>query len=188
MELYLIRHTAPAVGPGICYGQEDIALADSFSAEAMVVLGKLAGVAAEACYTSPLQRCVRLASMLGVGEPSYDSRLQELHFGTWEMQPWDAIPRDQLDEWGADYVDSAPPCGETFAELHRRAAQFLREVASSGNAGPVLVVTHAGVIRAMLAEVLQLPLEETFRFQLDYGGVTQLHLGGAVSSVGWINR
>lgn len=188
MELYLIRHTTPGIASGICYGQSDVALAEDYVREVDQVRAKLASVAVAACYSSPLQRCARLAERLGAGEPRHDERLQELHFGAWEMQPWDAIPRHELDLWGERYVDCAPPGGETFAALHRRAQGFLHDIAGRGHPGPVLAVTHAGVIRALLGEVLALPLQQTFRFHLDYGSITQLCLDGARPVVGYVNR
>ena len=188
MELYLIRHTAPAIAAGVCYGQADVAPAQSFAREAAAVRAKLAGVAADICFSSPLSRCSRLAEALGHPAPHHDPRLQELDFGAWELQPWAAIPRAELDLWGQEYVDRAPPGGETFRALHARAAAFLRELAGMHTAGAVLAVTHAGVIRALLAEVLGLPLQDSFRFHLDYGGVTRLDLGGAAAAVGYVNR
>lgn len=188
MELYLIRHTTPDVPQGVCYGQAEVDLAESFAAEVERIRAKLTGLAPAACYSSPLLRCGRLAAMLGYGEPRHDARLKELDFGAWELKPWDEIPRDALDRWGQAFVHEAPPGGETFAALHGRATAFLREVAELPLAGAVVVVTHAGVIRALLAEVLAMPLAEAFRFHLDYSGVTQLLLHGPVPSVGYVNR
>lgn len=187
MELYLIRHTTPDVAEGVCYGQTDIGLATSFDDELARLQEKLAGLAPVACYSSPLQRCARLAQALDQA-PQHDERLKELSFGAWEMQPWDGISPQALEQWGEDYVNSAPPDGETFSALHRRAAHFLHEISLRQHVGPVLAVTHAGVIRALLAEVLRLPLQEVFRFYLDYGGVTKLQLGGPAPVVAYVNR
>jgi len=188
MELYLIRHTTPAVQQGVCYGQTEVNVTELFLEEAEQVRTKLAGIAPVACYSSPLQRCARLAATLDAGEPQHDARLKEMHFGDWEMQPWDNIPRQELDRWGNDYVDAAPPGGETYGQLHRRATHFLNDLTCSKHVGPVLVVTHAGVIRALLAEVLNLPLREAFRFYLDFGGVTKLRFDGSFPVVAYVNR
>lgn len=188
MQLYLIRHTTPDVPAGVCYGQAEVGLASGFAAEAETVRGKLAHITPAACYSSPSSRCDRLAVALGWGEPQHDARLLELHFGAWEMQVWQDIPRHELERWGHAFVEEAPPGGETFAELHRRATGFLRELAGKRHDGPVVAVTHAGVIRALLAEALNLPLAEAFRFHLDYGGVTQLLLQGPLPAVGYVNR
>ncbi len=41
MTIYLIRHTKVAVKPGICYGQSDVGLADSFNKEAKIIQDKI---------------------------------------------------------------------------------------------------------------------------------------------------
>ena len=66
MEITLIRHTAVDVPPGVCYGQTDVPLKDSFEQEAAATLERLKASMPEGgtfdhVYTSPLTRCVRLA-------------------------------------------------------------------------------------------------------------------------------
>ncbi len=188
MRLYLIRHTAPALSAGVCYGQADVEVAATFPEEVEAVRAKMAGLMPAAVYSSPLSRASRLAGGLGLGLAQQDARLMELHFGDWELRRWQDIPREQLDRWGQAYVHEAPPGGETFAGLHARATAFLEEVAVRHLGQDVVVVTHAGVIRALLAEALGLPLAEVFRFQLDYGSVTQIRLETGPPAVGYVNR
>jgi alpha-ribazole phosphatase len=112
----------------------------------------------------------------------------ELDFGEWELSPWDAIPREAMDHWAEDYVNQAPPNGETFHQLHQRAIQFLQEVNADSTDKSIIVVTHAGVIRALLAEALSLPLKHIFRLHIDYGSVTQLLVDASGMRVGYVNR
>lgn len=186
MQLYLIRHTTPDIPPGVCYGRADIGLAAGFEQEAEAVRAKLAHLEMATCFSSPATRCVRLAERLGT--PTHDNRLQELDFGAWELQPWDDIPRTEIDRWSSSFVDIAPPGGECFRQLHARATDFWQELAERPPAAQTLVVTHAGVIRALLAEALGLPLHEVFRFHLDYGGVTLLDWRGTSPRVLYVNR
>lgn len=176
------------MAPGVCYGQADVDVAETFFEELRAVEAKIAGLAPAVSYSSPLSRCTRLASSLKLGETRHDARLMELDFGDWEMQMWDDIPREHLDHWGKTYTHIAPPGGETFADLHGRATEFVRELIERHRGHDVVVVTHAGVIRALLADVLNLPLTEVFRFHLDYGSVTQLKLGDGLPAVGYVNR
>jgi alpha-ribazole phosphatase len=187
MELYLVRHTAPDVMPGICYGRSELDVCAGFAHELAAIQTKLDGITPAALYSSPQLRCLRLAQAMGLGQPILDDRLMELHFGNWELQAWEEIPRDELDRWASNYVDHTPPGGESFRALHRRVTEFINEIKKMPCAAPVVIVTHAGVIRAMLAEVLQLPLTEAFRFQLAFGGVTQLLLQPQCS-IGYVNR
>ena len=104
MQCYLIRHTTPKVAIGVCYGQLDLDVTDSFSQEAQAVLAKFKGDHPAVCYSSPLQRCAKLAETLPFGRPQHDERLKELNFGAWEGQVWDDIPRHEIDHWWSDFA------------------------------------------------------------------------------------
>lgn len=188
MRLTLIRHTSLQVSPGVCYGQTDVDVAATFMHEASQTKDKLAPFEFDAVFTSPLQRCVKLAHALVGHEIAHDERLKELHFGDWEMRAWDDIPRDVFDHWAQNYAELAPPNGETFSQLQQRGVAFLEQVQQQFPQGHVLVVTHGGMIRAMLAYVLNMQLKGLFRFNIDYGSVTQLDFCGAVPKIEYVNR
>ncbi len=187
MKLTLVRHTALQVPSGVCYGQSDIDVAASFAQEATQAHAKLADMAFDAVYTSPLQRCVKLASALNLGDATVDHRLKELNFGDWEMQAWDDIPRDIFDVWAHDYAKLAPPNGETFGQLQQRGLEFLHEKLSQHSNEHLLVVTHGGLIRALLAHVLNMELKGLFRFTIDYASVTQLDFSQKVPKINFVN-
>ena len=56
MRIHLIRHTTPDIKKGLCYGQTDLDVTDTFEQEKEHVLSKLLGEY-DAVFTSPLQRC-----------------------------------------------------------------------------------------------------------------------------------
>ncbi|MBL6985644.1 MAG: alpha-ribazole phosphatase family protein [Methylobacter sp.] len=186
MEIYLIRHTQTATDPGLCYGQSDIALADSFPNEMANLHDKLPEFD-EDCkvFSSPLTRCLQLAETFS-DTVTTDTRLQELDFGDWEGKSFDAIDADVLQHWTNNFVSAAPPNGENFEDLYRRTGDFWNELLSAeseasaprldpvGKAKQVLVITHAGVIRALLARALNLPLANSFQLRVDSGSVHKL--------------
>ena len=102
MEVFLIRHTKTAVIPGTCYGNSDVDVADSFLEEAGKVRERLKGERFDVVYSSPLQRCRKLAVYCGYENPILDDRLKELNFGSWEGQRWDEIQDPRLQEWYDD--------------------------------------------------------------------------------------
>ena len=187
MKFTLIRHTSLQIEPGICYGQSDIDVAVSFANELARTQAKLADIGFDAVYSSPLQRCVKLAVALNCGEPILDNRLMELNFGDWEMQAWDAIPRDIFDGWAHDYANEAPPNGETFSQLQQRGLSFLDEILSKNLNKNVAIITHGGMIRALLAHVLNMQLKGLFRFVIDHGSVTQVDFSAAVPKINFVN-
>ncbi|MDO8701352.1 MAG: histidine phosphatase family protein [Undibacterium sp.] len=148
MQLYLIRHPLPEIAPGICYGQSDIAANDS---HCRFVLPQLQSAlpAGIPVFSSPLQRCARIASLLHPA-PVLDARLMEMHFGKWEMQSWDAIDRAEIDAWAADVVGYAPGGGESVIAMAARVIHFLEDLTDNMSAD-VAIVAHAGSMRLMLA-------------------------------------
>ena len=187
MKLTLIRHTSLQIEPGICYGQSDIDVAVSFNDELARTKAKLTNVGFDGVYSSPLQRCIKLADALNLGEVVHDNRLKELHFGDWEMRAWDDIPRDIFDDWALDYANKAPPNGETFSQLQERGLSFLDEILSKHLNGNIAVITHGGLIRALLAHALNMQLIGLFRFNVDYGSVTQIDFGATVPKINFVN-
>jgi alpha-ribazole phosphatase len=187
LKLTLIRHTSLQIEPGICYGQSDIDVSASFVSEVANTQKKLAEMTFDSIYTSPLQRCVKLAEALNLGNAIEDARLKELHFGDWEMQAWDDIPRHIFDDWAHDYANKAPPNGETFSQLQQRSIHFLQEIMQKHAGENILVISHGGLIRALLAHVLNMELKGLFRFTIDHASVTQLDFSQQVPKIVFMN-
>lgn len=188
MKLTLVRHTSLQIAEGICYGQSDIDVSINFASELSQLKQKLIHEKIDAVYASPLQRCSKLAHALGFDGILHDERLKELHFGDWEMQSWNDIPRELFDVWAQNYAELAPPNGETFAGLQQRGIDFLQEVQARHHGQHVLVVTHGGMIRALIAHVLNMQLKGLFRFHVDYASLTRLDLSGAIPKIEFVNR
>lgn len=169
MRLWLVRHLPPAVPPGVCYGRTDLALQTPLQAETDTV-NRIRQCLPEGLpvYSSPLRRCAELAGILS-DSVVHDPRLQELDFGAWEMQSWDAIGPLALDGWAADLVGFRPPGGETGYELQHRALDWLRETSRLHT--DMAVVTHAGVMRALQAHHQALPGAHWLGLRYDYGQV-----------------
>ena len=187
MKLTFVRHTSLQIAPGICYGQSDIDVGENFWIEANQLKTKLTNTSFNAIYTSPLQRCVKLANALNIGESVEDARLMELNFGDWETCAWDDIPRDIFDVWAHDYANLAPPNGESFGQLQQRALNFLEELKLKYAGKHVLIVSHGGLIRALLAHVLNMELKGLFRFNIDYASVTELDFSEKVPKIHRVN-
>lgn len=188
MKISYIRHTSLDISPDICYGQSDIDVADSFNHECNTLKDKLAAYQFDAIYTSPLKRCVKLAVALELDNPVHDHRLKELNFGDWENCNWSDIPRDRFDAWANDYANLAPPKGETFSELQNRGVDFLDEMRQIYSNRHIAVVSHGGMIRAMLAHTLNVPLKSLFRFTVDYASVTTFDYTHEIPKIHYVNR
>ncbi|PWT73155.1 MAG: hypothetical protein C5B59_14015 [Bacteroidetes bacterium] len=171
--IYLIRHTAPSISKGVCYGQSDIDVMDSFYDEAEVIRRNLPHRFGQ-IHSSPLSRCKKLASFLfPEQEIIMEKDLMEIHCGYWELRDWDQIPRHEIDPWMADFVQISIPGGESYLNLYRRVVPCFLRIASSGQ--DAAVVTHGGVIRSILSHITQTSLVDSFsRFPLHYGCIIHI--------------
>ena len=177
--LTLIRHTTPRIGPGICYGQLDMEVADSFAVEAAAVTNWLHPV--ELVITSPLLRTRRLAEHLVEHlatqhrcELRSNARLMEMNFGDWEGRAWGDIARSEIDAWSADILHYTPPNGESAQQMMQRVQSMMQDLAQLPQQH-IALVAHGGSIRAVLAQLARIPLSHTLNWQIDYGAVINIH-------------
>jgi alpha-ribazole phosphatase len=173
MEIYLIRHTTPLIEKGICYGQSDLDVTETFLDEAAVIQNHLPANI-ETVYASPLQRCKKLAAHLFSSHSiQLQNELKEIHCGEWELMPWNDIAKEAIDPWMNDFVNVVIPGGESYTQLYHRVVTCFEGVKNSSL--PAAIITHGGVIRSILAHVTNTPLSESFNvFQLNYGCVVKL--------------
>ncbi|MCE3604221.1 histidine phosphatase family protein [Massilia sp. P8910] len=149
MRLYLVRHLAPMVAPGVCYGRTDLAVDPDLQALALPAL-RAALPAGVPVFSSPLRRCADLAAALGGAAVRYDARLAELDFGDWEMRRWDDIDRAGVDAWAADMACYRPGGGESVLDMALRVAAFHADCMLPRIPGAI-VICHAGTIRLLSA-------------------------------------
>lgn len=182
MNLYLIRHTAPDIPRGICYGQTDVGTLPSFEQEKEKIREELSRCPANHIITSPLARCVKLARALqqpGMGLES-DDRLMELHFGDWEGKTWDEIGRStEAKRWFDDYINHACPGGEAFVHLIRRVKAFSLDIQARYPGNHLWIVCHGGTIRAMHTILNGMPPRDTFQLAIPYGKIEKFVCGNS---------
>lgn len=169
--IFLIRHTRPDIAPGICYGQLDIDVSDSFKEEAADVMNWLPQL--EIIITSPLLRTHRLAEHLALAqncEVRTDARLIEKHFGTWEGRAWDDITRCEIDSWATDIMGYAQSGGESAQQVMQRVQDFISNVAQLPQQN-IALIAHGGTIRAILALLADIALTDTLNWKIEYGTV-----------------
>ena len=143
--------------------------------QARTAARSLAGVLFDALYASSLVRAVEtahvLAGALGL-EVRVDDGLRELAHGSWEGKTMEEV----LDSWPEEHaaLESDPwnvprPGGESYRELAERLWPVLDRFADRHAGGRVLVVTHGGPIRLVLAELSGTPLTRRDRLGVDNG-------------------
>lgn len=169
MGLVLLRHTRPDIADGTCYGVTDLRPGANFASEAMAVLDILPWKA-DQILSSPLVRCARLAEHISTThgcQLAFHDGLKEMDFGVWEGLRWDDVPVDELNQWANDLLYARPHGGESVHQMQARAIAVLEASGAWQTGTSTLVVTHAGVIRAVLDHV---GVRDAWVTQTPYGG------------------
>ena len=169
-----MRHPAVEFATLRCIGQTDVDLSTAGKSS----LNSLA----DQVLSSDLKRCRLLAEQIADRlriTPVFDPIWREIDFGCWENRTWDAIQREEAEafsEWVADFVTTPAPGGESFLQLQKRALTAISKIDPiSSN---VLIVTHAGIIRAAYSAFANLSLSRAFDYNIQYGGMLHLRKDG----------
>ena len=164
---YFLRHGETAWNAeGRLCGSTDVPLSDVGRRQAQLLAARMKPILVEALYSSPLQRALETARIVGdaIGrEPVVDHRLAELNYGAWEGTVFEEIKRAAPDiycAWDADPASLAPPEGESGVQLIERVTPFLRDVALRHQSGNVVVVCHKTVCRLLACHIMGVPLSE----------------------------
>ncbi|AIG30233.1 alpha-ribazole phosphatase [Flavobacterium psychrophilum] len=174
MEIYLVRHTETVCEKGICYGQADVQIKPNYLSIFESIKNQIPKGAI--VYSSSLKRCTILANYISSENYKTDSRLMEMNFGDWELKKWNDISLETMNPWMQDFVNVSVPNGESFIQLHKRVVSFLNDLKQSNSSNPVVIITHAGVIRSVLCQIYNLPLQDAFQYKVDFGEVKKIKL------------
>jgi alpha-ribazole phosphatase len=133
--------------------------------------------------SSPLQRCSRFAEELGtqLGLPvQLDKDLQELHFGTWEGQSAATLMETDAQALGlfwADPYSFTPPEGERVEDFSTRVSAAVGRLQASYAGQRILLISHGGVMRLLLAQARGLPREQLLNVEVGHGALFSLAIG-----------
>ncbi|AWN15455.1 histidine phosphatase family protein [Salinisphaera sp. LB1] len=168
----ILRHAECEGGP-IFRGSTDVALSEAGWARLRRVTGPLEGW--DTIVTSPMRRCREFSAELAAARDvplNVDERFREMYFGDWEgvliADVW-ANQSDAARAWYVDPENNTPPNAEPLPSIRARVAEGWTELVAANRGGHVLLVCHGGVIRNLVAHVLDLPLAATNRFGMPYG-------------------
>lgn len=193
----LVRHGKVA-GPAALYGCTDIALSADGHRDLLRTLNHLhAQTPINQLISSPRLRCLQVAQEFSVQYqiPLHtEENLQEMHFGI-----WDGIPFDELgDEWKNIEAfweaphSMQPPKGESLTDFAARVINSWELLTRNTRAGHQIIVCHGGVIRIIIAHILQIDWRNPQLFkqlQIDYTSHTRIEIGSyenALPIIKWI--
>ena len=162
---WFVRHAPVLDVVGLIYGADDVAC-DTSDRPAFEVLAQT--LPARAVWmTSHLSRTVKTAAAIRAAgldfpEAVVEPDIGEQNFGDWQGRSWDQMQADDPEGYATFWqtpARSAPPGGESFADLIDRAGRVIDRYTRDHAGRDIVAVCHGGTIRAALAHVLGLPPE-----------------------------
>ena len=182
--IFLIRHgEAEGMPPGAFLGQTDLPLSSAGAEKMKAVAETLSRMPIAKVYTSPLARCLQSAAILA---GSFDlapiplDGLKEVALGEWEGLTFEDISTrypEQAARMAQDRAKFVYPGGESIRQMAARAAKAWQEIVIRSGGTQVAVVGHGGVNRAILAAILDMPLDSMFKLRQDFGCVNVVDFG-----------
>lgn len=195
MRLVLVRHAeTEEAARGRCYGALDVGLSAGGRTQCARLAEALSGERVSAVVSSPRTRAVETAQAIaephGV-EVRVDPDLRELDFGDLEGRTYDEIASSMPElyaAWMRQPTRVQFPGGERYADVERRALRAVETLHGELAEGAVVIVTHGGIVRAVLADVLGIPDDRIFRIAVDPASVSIVEWWDGIPTVRAINQ
>jgi probable phosphoglycerate mutase len=189
--IVIVRHGETTLGAaGRFAGQNDVPLTAHGRQQAVAVADRLAGLHPAAVWTSPLARCRETATSIGRRARTTVTVVDQLTDG--QLGPWAGLTAQEIAErWPAEFaawrtdVDVAPPGGESYAGVRRRAAAVLRGVVDRHRRQTVVLVTHSVTAKMMLIEALDVASPAVYRLRVDPASLSMIAVDAAGQTMVW---
>ena len=180
MRIYFLRHTTLDIEDNIFYGQTDVDVSSNFINEVKIIKKKIDGEGINLkkilVISSPLKRCVKLATALNVSF-KIDPRIKELDLGDWEMKLMSSIEKSEIEKWQDNLMEYKVPNGESNKNFLKRLNRFLKDILKFEQ--DVLLVAHAGSINGMISILTKEPFDKLVKNyweKIKHGSLTSIKL------------
>ena len=215
---YLIRHGQTAWNhANRLQGHSDVPLDPVGERQAARLAARFGARHLHGIFTSHLQRSRRTAQVIATGLPAeaperaassaaggsaqagnghrltpvVDDTLAEMHLGEWEgltPEEIDARFARGYQQWRMRPSSVVIPGAEPLEAFRERVRGAFERIVSGLEDGEYAIVSHGGVIAALLADALAADYDALIRrLRLDNAGVTALEFGTGLPHVLWVN-
>jgi alpha-ribazole phosphatase len=177
----LVRHGETELQSSLRYwGRTDVPLAKSGIQQAECLRDRLAAEKVLSVYSSNLKRAELTAQIIASAHGlrvEVCPELREIDFGQLEGLNYGEI-EEQYPEiarlWADRREDLIYPAGESLAALERRVGQFNARMKKEGQTGTILIVAHAGVLRSLICQMLDLNPRHRWNIRLDLASLSEV--------------
>jgi alpha-ribazole phosphatase len=182
MKIYLIRHGESTANAGNLFcGHSDVPLTEAGIEQASLAHDKLKKIRFGKVYSSDLSRAYETAGIISKKPKKIVvcSELREMDFGIFDSlshADMKANHPEEYREWSSDFLNNVPPGGESMISMYSRVNEKYREIVEKhlGTDDNILLVSHGGVIRSILASQICSGVDSYWKFKIDNCGINIL--------------
>ena len=180
--ILLIRHAAHGhVGHTLSGRMPDIPLTAEGKDQAGALARRLAADPPDIIQSSPILRARETAGAIAGHcdrQVELADALEEVDFGEWTGRSFDELEGDpQWQWWNSRRSQASAPGGESMRAAQERSFAHLRAMAASHGGETLAMITHCDIIRAMVAAILGLSLDNILRLEVGPASVTRVAAG-----------
>lgn len=183
--IIFVRHGEPvAAARGTVYGKLDVGLSKNGEAQVTRTAEWLKRFEITQIYTSPRVRATESARIVAetLALPVIiENRFAEIDFGDFEGATYDEVKArfpDIYELWMTRPTEVEFPNGESFTIMQRRVLAAIDEIKTAHQNQTAAIFAHGGVNRIAVAAALDLPPENLFRLEQNYGGANVIDFYG----------
>lgn len=178
MNIYLLRHGETEQNlKGFYYGNLDIDITDKGIKQIEYINDKVKNIPFDKIYISNMKRAKSSADIISRDKDIpyiRDKRLNEMNLGIFEGKSYENIKNEypiEFKGWSDDWKNYDPPQGESYVDFYERVKDFFQEILELQDEN-ILLVTHGGVIRSILAYIMGENLDAFWKFGSKNGDLT----------------
>jgi ribonuclease H / adenosylcobalamin/alpha-ribazole phosphatase len=192
--ILLIRHAAHAHLGNVLSGRTPgVPLSIEGHSQAERLARHLEGTELDALHASPVQRAHETAQAIAANRAGLNietvSALEELDFGDWSGRAFVELAGDpHWETWNSARETATAPNGESMAQAQARAWDHVQHAAAAAPEQTIAMVSHCDIIRAVIAKVLGLSLDNIHRFDVGPASISRLVVGSWGARVLAINE
>ncbi|MBI5359166.1 MAG: alpha-ribazole phosphatase [Planctomycetes bacterium] len=191
--LYLARHGQISLATDVFYGCTDIDINAAGRKQAQALARVMKNISVDRIYTSRLKRTISTAQYIsrqnGISIAPLE-QLNEFGFGHWEGKTVGEIKKlypAEFGVWVKDTNNFKSPGGESFSGFRKRVEKAINGIAGKNKGRNILVVCHAGVIRAYLAYLFGVDFRTTWKVSVDYCSLSKIEFYGKYPVIAYLN-
>ncbi len=193
IKLIFIRHPETDWNKQKRYmGNADIPLNDKGKKQARIISGYFKNKNISVIYSSKLKRALETAELIAKPhnlKVKQDERLNEIDFGEWEGLTFGQIQKEYpklAKKYLANPLNAKIPQGESWIRFRNRVNKALKRILAREK-GVIAIVSHGGVNRVIICELLKIPFSHLWQIKQDGGAINKIEIYEDMNVVSLIN-